>query len=274
MHVHGLLLGLLLGCGGDGAKTDGDADTDADTDSDTETGSDTGSETSSETGSDTDTGTGDPCPEVDSECDLVEGTGCAAGLRCGYWWALEGEGSPEVRCLDPGDVGIGDACDVVSLRCGGFANDCAQTAECLEPRDGAGPQCLHYCSGPGTCEDGSPCGTTIPWSELSVCVAGDACDPDDQSGCEEGEGCYMVTDGIAWTTQCIEFHAKSGSTGQTGAPCTFVENCAPGWQCVTWIEGSDPVCKPVCNTADDVCPPATGTCQVVVDLPDWGVCLQ
>ena len=203
----------------------------------------------------------------------LTGDGCDAGLRCGYWWEAKGEGTPEVRCLEPGDVGIGDGCAVVPQRCGGFANDCAETAECLEPRDGAGRQCLRYCTGPGTCEDGSACGATIPWSDLSVCFAGDDCDPDAQTGCPDDEGCYMVTDGVDWTIECIPFDPKPGSLGTTGAPCFAVEHCAPGWQCATFF-GGDNVCRPICNTTDDECPVATGTCQVVVDLPAYGICLQ
>jgi hypothetical protein len=83
----------------------------------------------------------------------------------------------------------------------------------------------------------------------------------------------MVTDGVAWTLQCVPFEPLPASTGRTGAPCSAVEHCAPGWQCVTWLGGGDPVCRPVCDSAADECPPATGECQTVVDLPAFGVCV-
>jgi hypothetical protein len=268
MRLHFVAFLLVAGCGDGGGKTDADSDADVDTDADTDADTDTDSDADSDTDTDTDSDTGGPCPDVDSECDLLTGGGCAAGLRCGYVWDVAGEGTPSLRCLEPGDVPIGEACEVVANRCGGFANDCDETAECLAPRDGAPAECLHYCTGPGTCADGSPCSTTIPWSDLSVCVAADDCNPAEQTGCADTEGCYLVTDGVDWATQCIPFAPKPGSIGETGAPCNAVEQCAPGWQCTT-----SHVCRPLCSTADLVCPPATGDCQVVVDLPEWGICL-
>lgn len=188
------------------------------------------------------------------ECDPFA-QDCAEGERCVPWADDGGTSWNATRCsplsADPDQVGEScmvegsgvsgiDTCDV-GLMC--WAVDAeTNTGTCIE-LCGCGPE-QPTCGGGGACSIAND-------GVLPLCLP--ACDPLDAEGtCPTGEACYPVGDGF----QCAP--DASGSDGQPGSPCSFINACDPGAACV------DDAVVPNCFGA--------GCCAAFCDLDVPGTC--
>lgn len=241
------MLVLAFGCGDDGGRTETDAGPISMTDGGP--GTDGGGAPVDGGGAAVDGGGGtiDPstmCPA--GACDLLNGTGCAEGEGC-YFGAMSG-GTPAPICVPAGAGVDGAACTNI--------NDCAPGLTCA---DGA---CRHVCCGTNDSNCPAATGCTplrIDGSEVmnfGACLPNMECDLFDQSGCEEGEGCYPVPGGAGCLTPADPPVAVGGA-------CEAGNECAPGAVCVGGT------CATICNReADPSTCPEMAMCQGVTNFPE------
>ncbi len=255
---------LFIGCGDDDT---GEADTavapDTTVGTDTAVGTDTNPPMDTgtpptDTGSGVDTGsmmTG--CPS--GACTLLPTNGgCEAGQGC----YLTGDG---LTCNPAGTVTAGGACE--------FANDCMEGLGCNRRAGEPMGTCTNYCcegSDEG-CPAGEVCLVNLVDGEMEptgvkLCVLPDGCNVLEQTGCEDGEGCYPVDGGAAL--------CGAAGTVETGGACG-AEQCAPGNICITTMPDAPAMCAAVCRrpTGEPSC--AEGfACGGITGFPeDIGVCV-
>lgn len=165
-----------------------------------------------------------------------------------------------------GELGEGEACT--------GAADCAAGLACFS--DGYSGTCGRVCcadsasADTSACEDDETCvsataidGTTTSWGR---CTTARTCTLlADVSGCETGEGCYVVD--WAGTTRCLS--AGRATTGQT---CAASNDCEPGLVCVGAIERT---CLALCAVSTGRPCGATASCVRQSYTPEGiGVCVE
>jgi len=172
-------------------------------------------------------------PASDQPCNLA----CASGCSCG-WCGVSGGA---VMCLTgtPGTKQIGQVCDPSN------AADCAPGLFCF-PECGTG-RCYKHCdpsNGNADCP-GTACSLPASMGSLSfeLCQLKDPmCDPVSGGPCPSGFACYAFLK----STEC-----DCAGTHTTGGSCSSVEDCAPGYACIS--VGGAGTCQKTCKTSAD-CP--------------------
>ena len=162
---------------------------------------------------------------------LEEGAECRPALSCGE---NGGDGCFEPTPEDPSDWG--------------WADDCQEGLFCLRRMRGAPSYCLRLCSRAArTCAAGEVCveqgatSTGMTWG--SLCEAFSTCDPAFQTGCMEGQGCYITPDGrgaIVGVCDTPTAH-PDGRTRVAGDACELAQDCPASLQC------ANGVCHQLCN---------------------------
>lgn len=236
------ILVLSFGCGDDGGSTDTDGGT-VDVDSGTTDGGTT----------DTDGGTTDAGDAIDpttmcpaGACDLLTGGGCDTGEAC-YYGAESSGDAPMPICVPVGEGVEGDECTNL--------NDCGAGMTC------ANGECRTVCCGTNdaNCGEDTACtlinlaGATV--EGYGACLPNTTCDLLEQSGCDEGEGCYPVSEGAACLTPI--------NTVAIGEVCEAANQCEPGAVCVSGT------CASICDrTATESTCPEGVDCAEVTNFPE------
>ncbi len=195
------------------------------------------------------------CPS-DPLCDPVTGLGCGTD----GWCVLQGD---VPRCVSSaGDGAEGAPCDSVRA--------CRVGLACFQV--GGRAVCLRPCCEESTCGFGARCvagarlanGMEPPWGR---CTTARRCDVLAQSGCSDGEGCYIVD--ASGTTSC-----RPAGRGGAGDPCRQQEDCRPGFYCGGALgEGR---CVRICalDGSDGGCPSEEGSCVRAGASPEGtGLCV-
>ncbi len=151
-------------------------------------------------------------------------------------------------CSEPSDCGFGLACFKK-----GNAGICGVI--CCASAGDAGCGADERCGGPGTLVDDTP----TAWAE---CLPRRACDLLAGTGCEPGEGCYLVDSG--GLTDCRE-----EGTLLEGQGCSEPEDCAPGMSCLG-LEVS--ACRVICDADEDCGGGKTCVDANLPGLPGLGHC--
>ena len=199
---------------------------------------------------------GDGCGGSCGECaegEVCSESGCATN-PCGA-----GQGcyisNKAAKCMEAGTLGIGETCHGESgnVCMPGLVCQVVCTPLCSTGSDD--PSCGDICSGEVK--------VVSEENEAGYCQPPEAptlCDLYEQDDCPPGEGCYLVSGGIA----CID-----AGTAEGGEVCEFTNSCAPGMLCVN---GS---CQEACNAAADATGPhaCAEKCDSVANLnpQEWGV---
>lgn len=179
------------------------------------------------------------CP--DGPCNLLTSEGCSAGQACFFDAMAE---SP--TCMVAGPGGDGDACSTLT--------DCKEGFHCL------GGRCRYYCCGSDErCPTGQACGGGL------ICMFVDECDPVEQTGCADGEGCYPAVS--AGSVSCATPTSDAGTQGDS---CELVNGCEPGFACI----GDPGTCAQLCDPtiATPGCPDGTSCGGLAGFADDVGVC--
>ena len=198
------------------------------------------------------------CPVGD--CDLVSNAGCDAAMGEGCYWLLPMEGAdPEPLCNPAGTGTTGTPCDAPF--------DCQEGLTCDEG------ECRKVCCGgsDATCDPGDIC---INFSDgagmltgFGACRTPSDCDVIEQTGCPEGEACYVISNDAS--VDCITPPVDGGTQGDS---CDSLNSCAPGFLCLT-PEGGSSACVQACNPMSPVCPDGTSCARVGSFPADLGACL-
>jgi hypothetical protein len=232
----GLGLGLLVACGDDGGGDDDDAGVTAQPD------------------------TGPPRPEcgpLSQECDVRDPASCGSPDLMGcYLFNVEGAATPQ--CGAPGVLGEGMPCETPT--------QCAPGFYCHSELD----TCQEFCCGNSDCPDGQTCGFFADTALRGLGQCTPSCDFQTQTGCAEGQGCYLQGQ-TGVPAACL-----LAGDAATGEACERENDCAPGHRCLG-IQGTiGNTCILVCDLNDvtgEAC--AEGeTCQPQTVVPSpLGLCL-
>lgn len=246
------------GCGDDGGGMDGG----------TEAGTDTGTADSGGDGAmDGGADGGTPLPS----CDPFGGAGeCADGEKCSV--VLEFDDAGDFVRLFFGCVPAGDSPKAEGVPCGrridpieGGSNlrtdDCQDGLFCFVREGAAFNNCQRLCLGDMVdCGEGDFCQLINDEPAFGVCAEADGCDPALQTGCSDGEACYVRTGTNGDVLgHCSEPSLPDGGTGAVGEPCMFLNSCVAGAQCRV-------------DTLPDGGPGDTTSCRALcaATLPDGG----
>jgi hypothetical protein len=167
------------------------------------------------------------------------------GAPCGQWGDFQtpydAPGVTDEVYTDPCEPGLFCAPDLL----GGGAPSCQRA--CMSGRFDAqirrGCDETQYCVGERIFEE--------------VCIPSSGCDPVAQTGCEEGEACYLRLgdDARSVLSVCLAPQEPSAEDGQ---PCDLINACAPGSWCWSAIERNpsswaldDLRCHPSCDASGD-----------------------
>jgi len=168
------------------------------------------------------------CTPVQASQQLPKGAACCPPTQ----------GSPDNPCL-PG------------LSCGG--------ADCTDggPKTG---RCAPACC-PGS---DSICGTSVPEGiagscdvtvtidgeeAYSSCTYEERCKPFGLEKCPVSEACIVDLGSTAGSSTCVSSNGK-----QLGQPCTFLNDCADGLQCVGFVGDDGGTCRMTCLTPNSLAP--------------------
>jgi hypothetical protein len=217
-----------------------------------------------------------PSPDVPPSCDPFVND-CPVGEKCVPYSTSGGpfDGNKCVPIL--GDGQPGDPCTY-----GGTTeatDDCGADSYCWDAEDVDGAlvgTCYAFCTGSADdpmCPEGFICPIT---GDGTIVLCFPICDPLAQD-CDEGLGCYWV----GYEFLC----SPQTANHETGQPCGYVNDCAPGNTCVdtTDLPACDDFacCAPFCDLSlpDDCDALLPGTsCTPFFEQPtppnqDLGVCL-
>ncbi len=205
------------------------------------------------------------------ECDpYADPTGCGDGEKCAV--VIDRNDPEDVVVLFgcvPASVGTKPA----GLVCGRLAADatpddetddvvtdeCAEGLFCWQAGTSSIARCHPLCGDDRVeCETDQYCATLNSEPVFGICTDAEGCDPVFQTGCDDGEGCYLVsnTAGDLLGT-CFEFAPPDGGTGAPGEGCMFINNCRPGTQCFPEVfpdggTGDTVSCRTLCNAGDPI----------------------
>ena len=210
-------------------------------------------------GGGTDSGTDSGMPPMDAggedagtdagtaqECDPFEADSCGDGAKCAvaleadeagdivdvYFACVEGDRfkGEGVLCSFNQDVTPDDTTDDV------IADDCQQGFFCTSAnRPGPAPLavCQRMCDGETTdCGEDGICLGANSDPFFGFCQTASNCDPVYQTGCDEGQACYVLgaTNGDL-VADCFDWEPAEGEDGMEGSACEFLDQCAPGLSC-------------------------------------------
>jgi hypothetical protein len=190
----------------------------------------------------------DVCLEEDAMCDFVAQTGCSDGFGC--YFANDGTILGAV-CAQPGEGSDGDTCGRIEDCEGGFY--CAGLMG-----EGTMGVCRRLCC-VGATDAGCPADQqcvvefvnmeTEERTGVGHCVPLDDCDPLTHEGCDEGEGCYLQGD--EGRVRCGASTMNKGA----GESCALVNDCSPGFDCVSIGDDETFQCRRLCEVGsrDDGC---------------------
>lgn len=292
----------LVGCGGDDAGTPdpdmgtvldlGNRDGGGDMGGNTDMGTTPDMSTPVDMGADA----GGP-----TACDPYDPTSCPAdeaGMRkCTT--VLRGEGETATlgfECVSAVAAADRVGLDVVCARFsrdtgdGGMYDPCRQGLFCwIDPNSPTLSRCQEMCGGDGApdcaVDEFCPLLSDDP-ARFGVCQPTDGCDPNAQTGCAEGEGCYWVFGGAGIPIgNCFGFSPPDGGTGAPGEACQFIDSCQPGTQCFPEIfadggSGDENLCRVLCDPTAETSVCAEGqTCTSLINddvdggIPDAGIAI-
>jgi hypothetical protein len=221
----------------------------------------------------TDTGPGDMqiacnmpvmgCTADPGKCDPVCQTGCGCHEKC------SANALGTLTCNVPLATrarGLGESCDISSLKAASQTDNCAPGLVCFT--DSCGARCYQFCKTDADCPM-STC-TRDAGGGVKICdVQATTCNPVKNNGQPTGcpavvQGCYLsATLGDRTVCDC-EFMA-----GGTNASCTIPRDCFPGLTCVGPVGSS--VCRPACTLGSTDCGPLS-TCTMLNGGKKFGFC--
>jgi hypothetical protein len=223
------------------------------------------------------------CTPRAAVCDPVCNTGCNGAQRCDIS-ATANQG----QCIST----TGETQNTGQSCTGSATTDtCVAKNSCLGSASSG--TCYRLCYVDSDCQQGACCDISITLaggaaSGFSACGTSSTCDPTatNGGGCASGNGCYILP--CTTSTANVECACNTASAcgnpagltfGKTnGASCTYVNECASGFNCV----GQTPVCRRTCRLGSNAgCPAANPTCTAIqidpgpppVNSTVYGVCL-
>ncbi len=230
----------LVGCGGNGGtKTPTDA------------GTDSGS-TPVDAGHDSGMGPVDSGPPVDAgydagaapSCDPYAAGSCPDGQKCSVVIGFDSTGTTVtdiafncVAAIMPRDQGVtcsrnADATpdDTTDMK---ITDNCRQGLFCWPDPVRGFPTCQQLCSEMADdCATSSYCAGLNNTPPFGICTPASGCDPVRQTGCDAGQGCYVVTGTNGDVLgACLDVALPDGGTGMPGEACMYSTDCRPGTQC-------------------------------------------
>jgi hypothetical protein len=177
---------------------------------------------------------------VETDCDpfaqdCPEGEKCVPYASNGGWW-------DDNKCVPVlGAQPAGEPCTYAGRV--EATDDCDATSMCWNVDDEGIGTCHAFCMGTAdnpSCPDGFTCPITSDGT-INVCIA--ICDPLLQD-CDEGLGCYWAN---------VDFNCISTTQDlPPGAPCGYVNDCAPGNICLDATVLPDCLGSACCSTFCDV----------------------
>jgi hypothetical protein len=204
------------------------------------------------------------CTPRAAVCDPVCNTGCGAGQRCD----ISGTANQGQCITTSGETQqSGQSCTATAT-----TDSCVAQNACL-----ADSKCYRLCYVDSDCGTNRCCnisiglGTANTPSGFNACGASAGCDPTvtNAGSCGTGNACYF----IPCATNTSNTDCASAGTGTTGTSCTYVNDCAPGYDCV----GSTPQCHRTCRLASPNCPTNTTCTPIQIDTNTnstvYGVCI-
>jgi hypothetical protein len=178
-------------------------------------------------------------PNIDagpSECNPLDNSGCPSGEKCTIG---TDNGAPREICFPIASAPVPEGGVCMSVTMGmRVGDDCAAGFSCVVYL-GEGPRCRRPCFFRRDCPSGSGCvvptvSNTIETTDggdsafLRACHGDDGCDPVAQDKCTSGKSCYLSTfDDVGRLGVCL----TPLSTKMSGAACTSIPDCAPGFRC-------------------------------------------
>jgi len=237
----------------------------------------------------------DPIPA----CDRLDPLGCGAGQKCGWVLRFLDEQSAEIYTgcvdeLDERDLGVpcvqwGRTFEAAELTQDVFVDPCAEGSFCgVDSELRNVYTCQPLCDSGRDCDDASFCtGTPVGGgASVGICQPSDDCDGVAQTGCGNGETCYLRPTGQSDgpLAVCLPYTPRPPVTGEPGDRCLYEDGqylsaCAPGAVCwgsprvapAQWT-GTDIYCRSYCDPtlgpADDDAGSAQcggGTCVSLSD---------
>ncbi|MFT5353196.1 MAG: hypothetical protein ACI9KE_000394 [Polyangiales bacterium] len=151
------------------------------------------------------------CPErfePTTTCDVLRQTGCTPGESC----LPEGD---DATCRSHGETAEGEVC---------VRGECSVGLRCWRQQVSGVRRCSSICTIPHDCTCGAD-ERCVPLDEapFGVCTTGASCDPVADTGCDEGQTCYLTSFGPT----C----APESGTSPQGMLCDETTECAPGHFC-------------------------------------------
>lgn len=206
------------------------------------------------------------------ECDFMA-QDCADGQKCRVTVFRNTGGFNDygTRCVDPGPDELGDTCERVdepgddTCEAGAYCGNYGQSP-------GEARLCRAHCTLNQHCPEGQVClglgyisgGGDMP----GACV--DACDPFEESTCNEGASCKV------FSTATLDQAGQEpicwlDTDERIGEDCTN-SDCAAGLTCTNFGSPAEPTCRLPC---DDAHPCETGTCtRFAAPYDAYGFCVE
>jgi hypothetical protein len=216
-----------------------------------------------------------------AECDPVANSGCMSGDKCTIG---TDNGGPRAICFPVAAAPVPEGGDCMSVTMGARVGDnCAAGLSCVVYAT-EGAKCRRPCFLRQDCPTGSACVVrtvldtieTVDGGaqfELRSCHSDDGCDPVAQDKCSGGKSCYLsLPDDAGRVGVCL----MPMSTKTTGATCSNISDCAPGFRCDSFM-----FCRRYCyyrTASGDIpttgqCPASEGMCDLFPGGNDlYGVC--
>jgi len=200
-------------------------------------------------------------PDAGEACSPSCQRGCGCGQRCNVV-------DRKPACVPTGTVPLGELCNP-------NADDCAPGLICLRETCGNGlARCYRHCTNDGQC-DGVACtiniadGQNNPTSYYTCDVPPRACNPVDGTGCPSlSFNCYLTS-----ANQTLCDCPGMGKQGMNNDTCTLYSDCAPGFICISGVDGqTSPHCHFVCDVSKGGCTAAEPTCTPTIGGAKFGYC--
>jgi hypothetical protein len=216
------------------------------------------------------------------ECDVLANSGCPAGQRCTTGTQ---DGQPRDLCFALAAAPLAEGFPCLPVVDGTrIGDDCAAGLVCMTLA-GTDAVCRRPCYQRADCAAGQGCTVPSLTSTLRTddggvfvlrgCNTDVGCDPIAQNVCFFGTACYLSTyDDVGRISECL-----LPGTGQVGASCAIITDCAPGFRC----DGLG-ICRRYCyyagasapngsdGGASSGCPDGEGVCDLFIAGGTYGIC--
>lgn len=188
------------------------------------------------------------------QCDVIAQDCPTPTDGCYYGAAMPGE-DPTTICAPAGLATRGMPCTAL--------NECQEGLFC----NGATDTCTEYCCEGmvSDCSAGDICRSYSDVTWLGECQTPDSCTVVPQSGCDAGEGCYVIDSDGTLSCETAGMVAEGGdcSTGR----------CMPGMICINTGAGMPAQCRRACRVSMGMADcGGSAMCGGVMGLGDLGVC--